>query len=50
MSLKTTGKGAHGEGETFKHAEERRRATGGPLKPQLLFVVVKATQTLVFHI
>ncbi len=53
VSLKTTAgplichseemEGAHGEDETFKHSEERRRATGSPLKPQLLFVVVKAT-------
>lgn len=31
------------EDETFKLSEERRRAIGSPLKPQLLFVVVKAT-------
>ncbi len=35
--------GAHGKDETFKHLEERWRATGSPSKPQLLFVVVKAT-------
>ncbi len=35
--------GAHGKDETFKHLEERQRTTGSPSKPQLLFVVVKAT-------